>query len=94
MGTTNTGTYNIYCSQQIQYDNLDSPPNINSFDECMQACDVYVAGNYGSCIGVTWLYNVQYSNIQCNLKYATKDGGLAAEADASSAILVAEGTFP
>ncbi|MCJ1418553.1 hypothetical protein MMC32_004901 [Xylographa parallela] len=93
-GTTNPGTYNIYCGQNILYDDLTTPPNVNDFDECLQACDAYVDSGYGPCIGVSWIYNAPLLTAQCNLKYATKDGGLTAEADASAAILTSQGTYP
>ncbi|MCJ1380614.1 hypothetical protein MMC17_003722 [Xylographa soralifera] len=92
--TSSPGTYNIYCDQNIQYDDLTAPANINTFDECLQACDVYVNTGYGACIAVTWIYNSNLGNVACKLKYATKDGGLAAESDASSAILTSENTYP
>ena len=52
-GTTYTdqgtlaGTYNIYCGQNIQYSDIETPPNINSFDACMQACDSYMQPSTG-----------------------------------------------
>ena len=46
-GTSSPGLYNIYCGQNILNDDLDTPPNIDTFDECLQACDVYVDSGYG-----------------------------------------------
>ncbi|MCJ1434502.1 hypothetical protein MMC27_003871 [Xylographa pallens] len=93
-GTAAPGTYNVYCGQNILYDDLTTPANINDFDECLQACDAYVPAGYGPCIGVAWIYNAPLFTVECRLKYATKDGGLTAEADSSAAILTSQGTYP